>query len=154
MFTNRLVLGLLAASTLACGGARSSGSSGTVPSQYTQQVKGYLDRLSDNAGKQGYKRVVAGPVYGSLNDDAKASHDMNVVGDREYVLFGACDNDCSDLDLLIYDGAGDLVRRDVATDDRPVLIFTPKKSGKYRIEVVMAACTDAPCRYGLQLKSK
>ena len=154
MRTNRIVVGLLIASVAACGGARSAGSISAVPSQYTQQVKGYLDNLSTNAGKQGYKRLVAGPVYGSLADDAKASHEMTVVADREYVLFGACDNDCSDLDMLIYDNSGDLVRRDVETDDRPVLIFTPKKSGKYRIEVVMAACTDAPCRYGLQLNSK
>ncbi len=154
MSTNRLALGLLLASAIACGGGARSAGSGSGSSQYTLQVKGYLDRLSDNAVKQGYKRVVAGPVYGSLNDDAKGSHDMTVVGGRDYVLFGACDNDCTDLDLLIYDGDGDLVRRDVATDDRPVLIFTPRNSGKYRIEVVMATCSDEPCRYGLQLNSK
>lgn len=153
MSTNRLALGLLLA-VAACGGAARSAGSGGAPSQYTQQVKGYLDRLSSNAAKQGFKRVVAGPVYGSLNDDAKSSHDMTVVSGREYVLFGACDNDCTDLDLLIYDNSGSLVRRDVATDDRPVLVFTPSKSGKYKIEVVMAACTDQPCRYGLQLNSK
>jgi hypothetical protein len=155
MSTNRLALGLLLASIAACGGgARSAGSGGAAASEYTQQVKGYLDRLSDNAVKQGYGRVVAGPVYGSLADDAKGSHDMTVVAGREYVLFGACDNDCTDLDLLIYDGSGDLVRRDVATDDRPVLIFTAAKAGKYRIQVVMATCSDEPCRYGLQLNSK
>lgn len=155
MSTKRLALGLLLASLAACGGgARSAGSSNSSTSEYTQQVKGYLDRLATNAGKQGFKRVVAGPVFGSLNDDAKSSHDMTVVADREYVLFGACDNDCTDLDLLIYDGSGSLVRRDVATDDRPVLVFTPSKSGKYRIDVVMATCSDEPCRYGLQLNSK
>lgn len=153
MSINRVALGLLLA-VAACGGAARSAGSSSSPSQYTQQVKGYLDRLSANATKQGFKRVVAGPVYGSLNDDAKGSHDMTVVADREYVLFGACDNDCTDLDLLIYDTSGSLVRRDVATDDRPVLVFTPAKSGKYKIEVVMAACTDQPCRYGLQLNSK
>jgi len=152
MTMNRLVLGLLALSVLACGGARSRGGSGT--SEYTRQVQGYLARLSENAQKSGFKRVVAGPVFGSLDDDAEGSHDMTVSGGTQYVLFGACDNDCTDLDLLIYDGDGDLVRRDVATDDRPVLIFTPRNSGKYRIEVVMATCSDEPCRYGLQLNSK
>lgn len=34
------------------------------------------NRRSGNAVKQGYGRVVAGPVYGSLADDAKGSHDM------------------------------------------------------------------------------
>ncbi len=120
MSTNRLALGLLLASSVACGGgARSAGSGSTAPSEYTLQVKGYLDRLSDNAVKQGYGRVVAGPVYGSLADDAKGAHDMTV-----------------------------------AADDRPVLIFTAAKAGKYRIQVVMASCSDEPCRYGLQLNSK
>ena len=51
-------------------------------------------------------------------------------------------------------GKRSLVRRDVATDDRPVLVFTPGKGGKCRIDVVMASCSDEPCRYGLQLNSK
>ena len=61
----------------------------TLSHVHLRQVMGYLDRLATNAGKQGFKRVVAGPVYASLNDDAKRSHDMTVVADREYVLFGA-----------------------------------------------------------------
>ena len=154
MSTPRLALAALAATLLAaCGGARArSGGSGT--SEYTQQVQGYLSKLNDNTRTAGFKNVVAGPVFGSLDDDAEGSHDMTVIGGRDYVLFGACDNDCTDLDLLIYDGDGDLVRRDVEADDRPVLIFTPRKSGKYRIKVVMAVCSDEPCRYGLQLNAK
>lgn len=154
MSTPRLALAALAVTLLtACGGARTrSGGSGT--SEYTQQVQGYLSRLNDNTRKAGFKNVVSGPVFGSLDDDAEGSHDMTVIGGKDYVLFGACDNDCTDLDLLIYDGDGDLVRRDVEADDRPVLIFTPRKSGKYRIKVVMAVCNDAPCRYGLQLNAK
>ena len=152
MLMNRLALGLLAVSLVACGGARSSGGSGT--SEYTRQVQGYLSRLNDNARNSGFKRVVAGPVFGSLDDDAEGTHDMTVAGGTQYVLFGACDNDCTDLDLLIYDADGDLVRRDVAADDRPVVVFSAAKSGKYKIKVVMAVCSDEPCRYGLQLNAK
>lgn len=154
MSTPRVALAALAVTLIAaCGSARArSGDSGT--SEYTQQVQGYLSRLNDNTRNAGFKRVIAGPVFGTLDDDAEGSHDMTVVSGNEYVLFGACDNDCTDLDLIIYDGDGDLVRRDVDADDRPVLIFTPRKSGKYRIKVVMAVCSDEPCRYGLQLNAK
>lgn len=149
----RLGGALLVAASLGCfGGARSSAGSGT--SEYTRQVQGYLSRLSENTVRAGFKRVVAGPVYGSLNDDAEATHEMTVGGGTDYVLFGACDNDCTDLDLYIYDSDGDLVRRDVETDDRPVLIFSSRKSGKFRIKVVMATCSSEPCRYGLQLNAK
>lgn len=153
MLKDRLALSLLALSLVACGGARAaSGGSGT--SEYTRQVQGYLARLNENAQKTGFKRVVAGPVFGSLDDDAEGTHDMTVSGGTDYVLFGACDNDCTDLDLLIYDADGDLVRRDVAADDRPVVVFSASKSGKYKIKVVMAVCSDEPCRYGLQLNAK
>ncbi len=155
MTIQRIAAVLLAVTATACGGARAaSSSSRSGPSQYTQQVQGYLSRLSDNAVKQGFSRVVAGPVFGSLDDDKEGSHDVTVNGGTEYVLFGACDNDCTDLDLLIYDSDGDLVRRDVEADDRPVLVFTPAKSGKYKLKVVMAVCSNEPCRYGLQLNAK
>jgi len=153
MTMHRFAVGLLVVAVAACGGARAPRTS-SGPSEYTVQVRGYLERLGSNAEKQGFSRVVSGPVYGSLNDDAEGSHDMTVSGGTEYVIFGACDNDCTDLDLLIYDADGGLVRRDVAADDRPVLVFTPRKSGKYKIKVVMAICADEPCRYGLQLNAK
>lgn len=153
MTTNRLVLGLLAVALIGCGGARSSGS-GSGPSEYTRQVQTYLGRISDNAKKQGYKRVVAGPVFGSLDDDEETSHEMTVNRGTDYVLFGACDNDCRDLDILVYDPDGDLVRRDVAADDNPVVVFTAAMAGKHRVKVVMADCRTEPCRYGLQLNAK
>lgn len=154
MVRNTLAVALLAITLTACGGSRAARTSGSGPSTYTVQVQGYLARIAEAAGKQGFKRVVAGPVYGSLNDDAKSSHEMTVVGGVDYVLFGACDNDCTDLDLIVYDQSGNVVRRDIATDDNPVVTFTAPRSGKYRIEVVMAICATEPCRYGLQLNAK
>lgn len=103
---------------------------------------------------QGYRRRVAGPVFGSLDRNARGSHQMTVVGGTNYVLFGACDNDCTDVDLRIHDASGTLIMQDVATDDRPVLLFTARSSGKYRVDVVMAACSANPCRYGVQLMAR
>jgi hypothetical protein len=117
-------------------------------------VTSILGRLSNNAGAQGYNRNVAGPVYGSLNDDASGTHEMTVAGGNQYVLFGACDRDCSDVDLKIYDTNNNLVMQDVAVDDTPVLTFTANGSGKYRVVVVMAACRQNPCYYGIQLKAR
>jgi len=139
----------------ACGGSRSTG--GVSPSgsgTYTSQVRGYLARLESNARGQGYTRVAAGPVYGRLRDDAAASHMMTVVGGNHYALFAACDNDCTDVDLKIYDTSGALLMQDVALDDTPVLLFRANSSGKYRVRVVMATCNRNPCYYGVQLMAR
>lgn len=152
MFRHSLAAALVAASLTACGGSRSSATTG--PSEYTRQVQGYLANIASAAEKQGFRRVVGGPVFGSLNDDDKSSHEMTVVAGVEYVLFGACDNDCTDVDLIVYDQNGRMVKRDILADDKPVVMFSATRSAKYRIEVVMAVCSTEPCRYGLQLNAR
>lgn len=154
MVRHSLAVTLLAFSISACGGSRAAANTGTGTSQYTRQVQGYLANIASAAEKQGFARVVGGPVFGSLNDDAKSSHEMTVVGGVDYVLFGACDNDCTDVDLIVYDQNGRMVKRDILADDKPVVMFTAARSAKYRIEVVMAVCSTEPCRYGLQLNTK
>ena len=68
----------------------------------------------------------------------------------EIVLLGFCDYDCKDLDLTLYDDAGNEVTTDVLTDDAPLLQLTPTSKGNYRLVVTMAICNDEPCRYGVQ----
>jgi hypothetical protein len=147
---------LLPLAAAACGGSRAPATT-TAPAargQYTTQVEGYLARLATNARGQGYNRNVAGPVYGSLNDDATSSHDLTVTAGNQYVIFGACDNDCTDVDLKIYDTNNNLQLQDVAVDDTPVLTFTANTSGKYRVVVAMATCNRNPCYYGVQLMAR
>jgi hypothetical protein len=159
MITRAAAAILLAVTATACasGGQQQSPSTLTPTSgggTYTTQVAGYLARLQNNASQQGYSRVAAGPVYGNLADDATASHNMEVVGGNAYVLFGACDNDCTDVDLKIFDNNGNLLMQDVAVDDTPVLMFTANGSGRYRVQVVMATCSRNPCYYGIQLMAR
>lgn len=155
MLRNTLAVALLAVSLTGCGGSRApANTSGSGTSQYTRQVQGYLANMATAAEKQGFRRVTGGPVFGSLDDDGKSSHNMTVVAGVEYVLFGACDNDCTDVDLIVYDAGGRVVKRDILADDKPVVQFSAARSGTYRIEVVMAVCSTEPCRYGLQLNRK
>lgn len=137
---------------IACGGSRST-SSAPSPSrgQYTTQVQGYLARLATNLRGQGYTRSVAGPVYGNLADDGVSTHDMTVASGVDYALIGACDNDCTDVDLKISDAAGNVIMQDIAVDDTPILLFHSNSAGKWRVQVVMATCTRSPCYYGIQL---
>jgi hypothetical protein len=154
MSVSRIAVALSLATLTACGGSRSVSQTGSGGSQYTRQVQGYLDQLTANVARAGYTRNVAGPVFGSLNDDATNSHEMTVVGGTNYVIFGACDNDCLDVDIKIFDTRGNLLMQDVLVDDRPLLRFTANGSGKYRVDVVMATCNANPCRYGVKLMAQ
>jgi len=139
-----------------CGGSRSQPAV-VVPAggtRVTRQVDTYLARLASNSRNQGYGRLAAGPVYGSLRDDETASHSLDVVTGNNYALMGACDNGCTDVDLKIFDQNGTLLMQDVAVDDTPVLTFQANASGRYRVQVIMATCNRNPCYYGIQLMAR
>jgi hypothetical protein len=155
MTVSRIAVAFTLAALSACGGSRSVSQSGsTGGSQYTRQVQGYLDRLKANVAQSGYTRHDAGPVFVSLNDNATNSLEMTVVGGTSYFIFGACDYDCHDVDIKIFDTRGNLLMQDVLVDDQPIVRFTANGSGKYRVDVVMATCNANPCRYGVKLMAR
>jgi hypothetical protein len=86
---------------------------------------------------------------GSLNEGASRSLSFTLDIGREYSILGLCDEDCTDVDLTLYDAAGRQVASDLEADDYPMVSVTPSRSGTYRVEVKMAACSEAPCRYGV-----
>jgi len=152
----RLAVLAVALTAAGCGGSQPQPATLTPAggNTYTAQVDTYLARLATNAVNQGYTRVAAGPVHGSLRDDETASHNMDVVGGNQYALMGACDNDCTDVDLKIFDQSGTMLMQDIAVDDTPVLLFTANGSGRYRVQVIMATCNRNPCFYGIQLMAR
>jgi hypothetical protein len=158
MSVRTLALSMTAGAALlaACGGSRHNASAvAPIPrGEYTTQVDGGLSRLAGNARGQGYNKVVSGPVYGRLSEKGTGNHQMDVVNGNDYALLGACDADCSNLDLRVYDASGTLLMQDVETDDTPVLTFTAHSAGRYRVEVVMSSCSRNPCFYGVQLMAK
>jgi hypothetical protein len=117
-------------------------------------VNTYLPRQADQERAQGFSRWRAGPVHGRLANAASTSHMMDVRGGTQYVVFGQCDNDCSDLDLKLYDPDGSLIIQDLAVDDHPTLVFFPKSSGRLRVEVIMAHCNVNPCYYGVEMMAR
>jgi hypothetical protein len=62
-----------------------------------------------------------------------------------YRVYGACDDDCSDLDMELYGADGNLVDRDVAVDDVPYVQITPTQSGRHYVRIWVYACAAEPC---------
>jgi hypothetical protein len=91
---------------------------------------------------------------GRLDDDANESLTIPLDAGSEYILIGACDQDCSDMDLTVYDPSGNEVASDLATDDHPTLHIKGAVQGSYRLKVAMPACRANPCRYGVGVWSR
>jgi uncharacterized RDD family membrane protein YckC len=64
------------------------------------------------------------------------------------VIIGACDQDCSDLDLIVFGPEGDEIARDREADDRPLISFDPQLTGDYRIVATMHSCATEWCMGG------
>lgn len=90
-------------------------------------------------------------VFGLLADDATSFVELRLEEGAEYLIAAACDNDCSDLDLRIFDEDLDLLDKDVEEDDFPVLRFTASRPGQYMLAVDMAACSEKLCYYGFRV---
>lgn len=117
---------------------------------YQQQITNQLTRAAGILSPRGYVADRA-PVMGNLNNDNQESVLINLNAGIQYALLGVCDNDCRDVDLRVYDPLGNMLGEDVATDDTPVVEFVAATTGQYRVSVIMAACNQNPCYYGVQV---
>src|SRR3954471_24382903 len=89
------------------------------------------------------------PYIGSLRSGGNASHAVTLNAGTAYALVGVCDNDCSDLDLRLFDASGREGAPDLPTNDTPVVPVAPRRTGSYTGRAIMTQCSSQPCRYGI-----
>lgn len=116
---------------------------------YERQVRGYLNHYVDeNFG--GWEDVYT-TTTGSLDEDQYQDIFVDLVRGNEYVAVGACDEDCSDADIYIYNPSGDKVAQDEASDDFPWVKFVAGRSGRYSVRMLMYSCGAEPCYYAMRI---
>jgi hypothetical protein len=93
-------------------------------------------------------------IIGKLADGKKDTWNFPLTRGKEYLIVGVCDNDCTDVDLSVLDGRGNVIVKDEEVDDTPVTRFRVTSSGTFSIEVTMADCKDEPCFFGFGLFEK
>jgi hypothetical protein len=121
--------------------------------EWVAQVRRLLQEYGKQFEQRGYS--MTHQIYtGSLNQSANEFVSVNLDIGTTYQIVGACDTDCSDLDLVLYDPNGNEIDNDLQLDDYPVVAVTPSRSGQYRVKVMMAKCSAEPCRYGLGVFGK
>lgn len=116
--------------------------------QWRTQVAGYLQRAAQSLGERGYEQTHETQI-GSLADDDNDSFTLTLHAGTTYTLVGVCDNDCKDIDLVLYDADDNQVDSDVQADDVPIVQVTPTETMRYRVKVIMATCNANPCWYGI-----
>lgn len=77
---------------------------------------------------------------------------FNLSAGGTYVLIGVCDENCSDLDLIVRDPSGNEVGRDEEVDDTPIVIVEGARGGRYTVEVAMVTCQGS-CNWGVRAYS-
>lgn len=115
---------------------------------WVRQVRAQISAAGQAFEQRGYE--LTHRIYtGSLNDDESEVVQLDLDVGMEYQIMGACDEDCTDLDFTLYDGAGNVIDSDMLDDDVPVVSVTVARSGAFRVRVSMATCSVEPCRYGI-----
>lgn len=137
---------LIAAVTL-CGMAAAP-SAFAQSSEVIRQLGAQLSQARNSYVPDNY-RLVIGPDNDFLSQGNSDDYTVTLQGGRSYKLVGVCDNDCSDLDITLYDSDGDVVDRDMLNDDQPVVSVSGKSSGRYRMNVLMASCSTSVCYYSV-----
>jgi hypothetical protein len=125
----------------------------TAQNTYQQQIIRQLTAAATAVQSQGYNADRA-PVMGSLNDDMQEGVLLQLTAGMRYAILGVCDNDCTDVDLRVFDPMGNLMGEDMLVDDRPVVEFVAPSTGQYRATVIMATCNTNPCYYGVQVYAR
>jgi hypothetical protein len=120
--------------------------SASAQDDYEGQARSYLEAGMERHAALGYQRERAiADLAAPLRLNSPRLWEINLRAGSNYRIYGACDNDCSDLDMEIYGNDGALVDRDVATDDVPYVQITPQRSGRHYVRLWVYACASEPC---------
>ena len=93
-------------------------------------------------------------IINNVSDSESDSWESYFEGGKNYVVMGACDNDCSDVDLSItQDDGSTTVVSDTDSSDKPVVSFKCSYSGRYTISLKMYDCNSSYCYSGFAVYS-
>jgi hypothetical protein len=128
---------------------RMSSSGGSGYNVYERQIMVQLENHENTLRRRGFR--MDDYFIGSMRESERYQLNATISRGDDVVITGACDQDCRDLDLIIYDDRGRELDRDTLVDDLPVLNFRAPYSGDYTIEAVMYQCSVNPCYFGVSL---
>lgn len=116
---------------------------------YRSQVTRQIDGVAGFLAGQGYEKT--NDHIDALPNSGDRSFTLNLNSGWQYSLISVCDRDCSDIDIYIYDSAGNLITKDDGRDKAPNIVINVNRTGVFRVRVVMYRCSSSPspCVYGI-----
>jgi hypothetical protein len=113
---------------------------------YADQVMQYLDGMYDTSFGPAY--TLEGESYGWMIAGAEGASAVRLPA-GSYVVIGACDDDCSDIDLYARRIDSDaMLDSDEELDSFPVLEFSLAEESEVMIAMSMPGCSTARCYSG------
>lgn len=122
--------------------------SGIAQDSYQEQVDEMLNTAEIVARSRGYSTTHY-RHHGRLNSGEYRNVTLQLDKGVEYMIVGQCDEDCSDIDIWLYDESDNQIDEDTLSDDTPVVIVTPRWTGRFSYTIKMYACSIEPCYYGV-----
>lgn len=120
--------------------------------EYREQVNSQLMSMSQGAAERGF--TFTDSFVNKLQNNKADSLTLSLNEGLTYMVRGACDADCRDIDLLMYDENDNLVSSDEEIDDYPATVVSPTWSGDFTLEIRMPNCAADYCYYGVSLFEK
>ncbi len=117
---------------------------------YGQQLQERLAWAQQVMSQQGFQQIVQ-PHQGQLPQGQHVNVPLTLNAGGEYRIIGVCDNDCGNLDLILYDQNNTLISRDTMEDAFPIVAVTPQWTGAFTVQAMMSHCAVQPCYYALAL---
>lgn len=148
MTRRALLLGFVAAA-----GAASFAQPARAQDQWAQQIQRLFDKANEQMQSNGY-RPDSAIQQGALRASGSERITIHVSGGGNPTeIMGLCDTDCSDMDLVLYDRAGNVLDKDLQADDVPIVTWRGGEAD-LSLEVRMIKCKTDPCRYGVRAYTK
>lgn len=86
---------------------------------------------------------------GAMGEEGMHTVSVRFQAGREYLIVGVCDDECGDLDLRVHAPGGRPVAADEDALPRPMVDYTPKRSGEHAVRASMVSCGQSVCRYAV-----
>ena len=123
----------------------------TASNEYEELVLSYLDAsytyFQDALREEDVDvQSIFHSSLGALEESERETVFLTLPETEDFILRAVCDDDCSDVDLILLDPLGNILDEDIAPDDNPTLVTT---GGSVQVEVSMVTCSVEPCYYAL-----
>ncbi len=123
----------------------------TASNEYEELVLSYLDvshaSLQDVWREEGFDvQSIFHSSLGALEESGRDTVFLALPETETVILTAVCDDDCSDVDLILLDPVGNILDEDIDLNDTPITLAT---TGPVHVVVSMVTCSVEPCYYAL-----